>query len=100
MPHLKRLEFVASCGGLWRVVASRGMRESTGIVHDQAQGEGNWKNWLAGIDPGQRLGSALGLQGAHEALRGAPRSYSIKSELQDTKSASCWLFSSVQAAGV
>ena len=41
--------------------------------------------WL-GLTPRQRLDSALGqlgLQGAHEALRGARRSHSIRSELQD-----------------
>ena len=36
--------------------------------------------WL-GLTPRQRLHSALGLQGAHEALRGARRSCSIRSEL-------------------
>jgi hypothetical protein len=38
--------------------------------------------WL-GLTPRQRLDSAFGLQGAHEALRGARRSHSIRSELQD-----------------
>ena len=54
--------------------------------------------WL-GLTPRQHLDGALGLQRAHEALREARRSYSIRSELQDTGSVSSWFFSSVQAAG-
>ena len=53
--------------------------------------------WL-GLTPRQHLDGALGLQGAHEALRQARRSYSIRSELQDTGSVSSWCFSSVRAA--
>ena len=68
--------------------------------------------WL-GLTPRlarQRLDSALALQGAHEALREAHRSYSIKSELQDTGSASdtlvlferpgCWRLVACSTAGV
>ena len=54
--------------------------------------------WL-GLTPRQHLDGALGLQRAHEALREARRSYSIRSELQDTGSVSSWFVSSVQAAG-
>ena len=69
-------------------------RSAWTAMKEEGMGRAGW----LGSTPRQRLDDALGWHGAHEAVREARRSYSIRSELQDTRSVSSWFFSSVQAA--
>ena len=57
-------------------------RSAWTAIKEEGMGRAGW----LGSTPRQRLDDALGWHGAHEAVREARRSYSIRSELQDTRS--------------